>query len=811
MSGRAVEAPEGWYPDPTGRHAQRWWDGSRWAEHVSSRSGEVTGDPLPATAPVGAESAPAAVTVGTDRRSKAGRAEARHLLARARTLLDAAADVARAPEALKKQAGQQLGEVRAELTRRKLETIPVARLRETTEGRLRLGALETAGYRTVADVARASRHQLERVPGIGPQTASQVVAAARQLTSAIADDMTIRLDPDQRSAAEAELLASLRAFDDADRVVAPIVVDLAALRGELGPLADEAGPAAGRLGLLLAGRRRRAVAKEALGRLEQLLSRAETIALEARLADAEHTLATPLTDHQALWHDYERRSPEYYGLLGEIGDLRLDVDAAQGFVPSEIAERVNEQQLDDTFLDVSLRGYQAFGAKFALVQRRTILGDEMGLGKTIEAIAAFGHLRSLDAKHFMVVCPASVLVNWTNELRRRSRLDAYRLHGGERDVNLRLWARQGGVAVTTYQTLRALELPEEFSLAMLVADEAHYVKNPSAQRSKALGRWSRISDRVLFLTGTPMENRVDEFKTLVGYLQPEVAAGISGLDGLAGADRFRKAVAPVYLRRNQSDVLTELPERLEMEDWVEFVGDDLDAYRDAVASGNFMAMRRAAYAPAAREGSAKLDRLLEIVEESADNDWKVVVFSYFRDVLAAVHRAIGDTAVGPITGSVPPGARQEIVDDFTAMEGHAVLVSQIEAGGVGLNMQAASVVVLTEPQWKPTSEEQAIARCHRMGQVRRVHVHRLFAKDSVDQRMLEILGTKAALFDEYVRKSELKNTSLDAVDVSDVESARRVVSESEAERQIIEVERARLGIVPKSSSTQDVTPEIGGA
>lgn len=133
-----------------------------------------------------------------------------------------------------------------------------------------------------------------------------------------------------------------------------------------------------------------------------------------------------------LWRDYERRAPEYYGLLGKIADLNLDVEAAHGFVPSEIAARVDEQRLDDTFLRVSLRGYQAFGAKFALVQRRSMLGDEMGLGKTIEAIAALAHLQAIGATHFMVVCPASVLVNWTHEIARHSDLQSHRVHGGDR-------------------------------------------------------------------------------------------------------------------------------------------------------------------------------------------------------------------------------------------------------------------------------------------------------------------------------------------------------------------------------------------
>jgi SNF2 family DNA or RNA helicase len=124
------------------------------------------------------------------------------------------------------------------------------------------------------------------------------------------------------------------------------------------------------------------------------------------------------------------------------------------------------------------------------------------------------------------------------------------------------------------------------------------------------------------------------------------------------------------------------------------------------------------------------------------------------------------------------------VDRFSAVDGHAVLVSQIEAGGVGMNLQAANVVILAEPQWKPSTENQAIARCHRMGQVRRVQVHRMLAKDTVDQRMLEVLGSKSLLFDAYARESDMKRYAEEFVDISEAEAGRRIV----------EAERERLGL-----------------
>jgi SNF2 family DNA or RNA helicase len=196
-----------------------------------------------------------------------------------------------------------------------------------------------------------------------------------------------------------------------------------------------------------------------------------------------------------------------------------------------------------------------------------------------------------------------------------------------------------------------------------------------------------------------------------------------------------------------------------------------------VAAGNFVAMRRAAYAEPAK--SAKLQRLLEIVGEAAENKLKVVVFSYFRDVLTAVQEALSAPAFGPITGSVTATARQELVDDFTAAAGHAVLLSQIQAGGVGLNIQAASVVILCEPQVKPTLEDQAVARAHRMGQLRHVQVHRRLTVDSVDQRMLDILGTKTQLFDAYARRSDLAEAAPEAVDISEQSLARLIVEEEQ--------------------------------
>jgi superfamily II DNA or RNA helicase len=656
------------------------------------------------------------------------------------------------------------------------DTMPIAAIKDVTEGRVRLTGLSEHGFATVGDVLRAGPQGLQELPGIGTATATRIAGAAEQLRAATAETLPFRIDYDPADAQLTSLLRALAVWASvrpADETVAadaaPFVRDLAADR----PVAARAG----RLRRLFQRPSRRRAADEALRRVADRLRQAETGGL---LAAARTVRASTAPTAAKVWRDFEQRSAAYYGLLGEVVELGGDVAAAEGFLPAEIVDRVNAQRLDTSRLRESLRlrGYQSFGARFALVQRRVILGDEMGLGKTVQAIGAMAHLAATGATTFLVVCPASVLINWTREIAAHSTLPVIILHGSDRAKAAARWRRRGGVAVTTFGSLSTL-LRTPPKPAMLVVDEAHYVKNPSAKRTRAVRKIAAGAERVLYLSGTPMENRVDEFRSLVGQLQPEVAAAMGRQHGALGVRAFRQAAAPVYLRRNQQDVLTELPELVQVDEWEQFGEQDGAAYRAAVRDGNFMAMRQAAFAAATPRGSAKLARLLQIAEEAMANGRKVVVFSYFRSVLATVTAALGAHAGAAITGDMSSADRQRSIDAFTDSARPGVLVSQIEAGGVGLNIQAASVVILCEPQLKPSTEAQAIARAHRMGQVRTVQVHRLLIADSVDQALLEMLGSKSRLFDAYVRHSAIAEAAPGAVDVSEVQLARAIVAQEQ--------------------------------
>ncbi|MDW4897831.1 DEAD/DEAH box helicase [Streptomyces californicus] len=706
-------------------------------------------------------------------------AAARELLARAERLLTGAravpADRAGAVDAVR----TVLDPLLDSLVAGELAHIPVSRLKDVTEGRLRLGALEQAGFGTVGQVHGTDRYALRQLPGVGAHTADQALAAARQIAHAVRDTVSVRIDVDAPDDTSTALVTALHRLVDAGAGARRAVDAARRLTELLAEPVESAAPAGSRLRMLLAGTGTRARVHEALGAVRAAVADADERELPVLFAQASADLLRSDASPAEAWVDFELRSAEYYSLLAELSGSGPDRDAAEGFLPAGIADRVRALRLDDTFLRVSLRGYQAFGARFALAQKRVIIGDEMGLGKTVQAIAALAHLAAGGETHFLVVCPASVLINWTREIRARSTLRAVPVHGTERAEAFADWREAGGVAVTTFDALHLLPggAAARVRPAMLVVDEAHFVKNAETRRSRAVAGWAEQVEHVLFLTGTPMENRVEEFRSLVRRLRPELAPAVSTTHGAAGSRAFRRAVAPAYLRRNQADVLAELPALVQVDEWEEFGPEDREAYREAVASGRFMRMRRAAYAVPAT--SAKLERLRELVGEARENGLKVVVFSYFREVLAAVGEALGPDVVGPLSGSIPPAGRQELVDAFSSVEGHAVLLSQIQAGGTGLNLQAASVVILCEPQVKPTLEHQAVARAHRMGQVRTVQVHRLLAEDSVDQRLVELLARKNRLFDAYARRSDLAETTPDAVDVSDAELARRIVEEEQ--------------------------------
>ena len=683
-------------------------------------------------------------------------------------------------------------QTKRELTRAKesqvlerLAQLPVEQMRDATEASLRIETLRRHGINTVASVYMTSADQLERISGISADGARLLKGVSNQMFSAVAQSLNYSARPDNLSDADIALLTSvqglerLRARMGGHREKMTQVVD--ALNSSI----SKTEPLRSRIRWWFTNSEKREQAVRAMSDIALLLGEPSTAILLGAAADAMNRYSTSRPD--PVVQDFQKRASDYYAVLESVTGTLAKVD--QRFLDKDLLNRIESTELDTGLLNATLRRYQVFGSKFALTQNRVILGDEMGLGKTMQALGVLAQRSTEGARHFLVVCPASVLVNWQRELESRSGLPSVRIHGETLQSGISQWRSDGGVALTTFDTLKTFGLTDSeiagIGLDTIVVDEAHYVKNSATGRAQTLMRWLEHAPRVLFMTGTPLENRVEEFVSLAAMLDTAFATQLNHAVLAVGSDAFREHVAPLYLRRNAEDVLTELPELIEVDEFCTWDGADYVSYVEAVAQGNFMAMRRAGMMPALQGGaSSKMIRLLELVEEAFDSGQKVIVYSFFRDVISLVAGALGERSLEPITGETSPRKRQEIVDAFTASVEPLVLIGQIQAAGTGLNIQAASVVILCEPQIKPSLEVQAIARAHRMGQVRSVQVHRLIIPDGVDTLMMNMLQRKQEEFDTYARDSVLADSVSSAKDKSEEAMARVIVLE----------ERKRLGV-----------------
>ncbi len=660
----------------------------------------------------------------------------------------------------------------------RLAARPVTDLRVRVDERTKLKALADAGYKSVAELLPYDTSTLQEHHGVGPHTAQQAAKAARELADEIRRGVLIRFDPKRPDSGYTELLCVIAALRQAVATRSAVQARSQGFSDRVTLVAQAAAPARSwwRMALTWGSPRQRVL--DALLDLDGVLTSSEVLAFRTEL-EALNRATTPAVHADTVWASYLRDAAGFNALLASLGG-RGDLDereGAQGFLPQAERRAVGAVGLHTTGLKTTLFGYQAFGAQFVILRRKCILGDEMGLGKTVQALAVMVHLAAVKQRHFLVICPLTLLWNWLQEIDKHTNLTAYSLHGPGRPAATQAWRETGGVAVVTYDTIRTLDDLTSLAADMLVVDEAHRVKNPEAKQTKRVRALANKVERVLLLTGTPMENTVSEFRVLVQHLDKGLAAGLAMAGASADAEEFRRRVAPAYLRRNIEDVLMELPNKIEIDDWVLPNAEDANAYRKAVIAKQPMAMRQATFGPK----SQKLQRLAEIVDEARDDGRKVIVFSYFHRVLDIAFASLGDESVGRLDGNTPAVQRQNLLDAFTGKAGHAVLLVQIETGGEGLNIQAASVVVITEPQWRPSKEDQAVARAYRMGQVSVVQVHRLLAKDTIDQRIREKQAEKISAFDQYARPSDTKDADPRAID-------------PEEQGEMVEAEYRRLGL-----------------
>jgi superfamily II DNA or RNA helicase len=474
------------------------------------------------------------------------------------------------------------------------------------------------------------------------------------------------------------------------------------------------------------------------------------------------------------------------GLLADNSGIRLDAPVVKW--RDELARVLDGKPRVPRGLNAELRDYQLDGfrwlARLGEAGFGACLADDMGLGKTVQLIALLLHRARTGPA--LVVAPTSVCDNWLRELARFApSLSARDYAGAQRAERLQKLGPRD-VLVTGYATLQQdAEALRVVAWGTVVLDEAQFIKNASAQRTRAaLGLQAGMR---VAATGTPVENHAEDLYSLFQFVEPGLLGSATAFrrrfplsdDSAEGRDsrrNLRKLIQPFLLRRTKAAVLAELPPVTEIEHQVELSREEAllyEAVRRAAleklsdGEGNKLAvlaeltrLRRLCCAarlvvPEAAVESSKLKAFLELMQELSSAGHRALVFSQFVDVLTLAGTALKGAGLSYqyLDGSCSTKQRTAAVDAFQAGDGDAFLIS-LKAGGFGLNLTAADYVIHLDPWWNPAAEAQATDRAHRIGQQSPVTVYRLVAKGTIEERIVSLHRSKRELADSLLAESD---------------------------------------------------------
>ena len=447
-----------------------------------------------------------------------------------------------------------------------------------------------------------------------------------------------------------------------------------------------------------------------------------------------------------------------------------------------------------TFLKKTLRSYQKVGYRWLSTMAAYgfggILADDMGLGKTLQVITLLAAKKDETEKPSLVVAPTSLVLNWEKEIEKFApEIRTLVLTGSVEERREKFKEIDGyDVLITSYDLLkRDIELYEPITFKFCIADEAHYIKNPNTQNARALKRV--ISEGRFALTGTPIENTLAELWSLFDFIMPGYLFSYLQFKGSFetpilkfasenATNQLRTMVAPFILRRLKKDVLKELPDKTET-----ILYNKMEEEQEKIYKANLALLQKefqkelsvngmgrshikilsmltrlrqlcchpGLYLDSYEGGSSKLDQCMELIEDSIGSGHKILLFSQFTTMLDRIAAQLQERGIPYylLTGATKAEKRLEMVDRFNEDRTPIFLIS-LKAGGTGLNLTGADIVIHYDPWWNVSSENQATDRAHRIGQKNNVQVFKLITQNTIEEKIKKLQDKKIGLSDHVL-------------------------------------------------------------
>ncbi len=465
--------------------------------------------------------------------------------------------------------------------------------------------------------------------------------------------------------------------------------------------------------------------------------------------------------------------------------------------------KLAKSRCDIPELRAPLRDYQKQGFKWANYLHQHGLGgclaDDMGLGKTLQAIALLAGIYPGQKKPSLVIVPKSLLFNWENEILKFKPELTYAVHHGLiRDLSA---ARDKNLIITTYATVRNdIKAFREEAFYYVILDESQNIKNMNSQISKAVMLLN--AEHRLALSGTPIENNLNELYALFRFLNPAMfgspeefsrnyAIPVQRNDDKDALHELKKKIYPFILRRLKRDVLKELPEKVEQTLFVDMSDEQKVFYelrrrfyyetvksqiaQNGIHKSQFFILqalselRQIASIPESKSEngiiSPKREVLVEQILDLAANNHKVLVFANYLNALDCIAEDLEKNGVKYLLMTGATRDRKFLVEQFQEDESCKVFLMTLKTGGIGLNLTAADYIFIFDPWWNKAAENQAIDRTHRIGQDKTVFAYKLITRGTIEEKILKLQDQKSALFDRLISSDGASIKSLNETDV----------------------------------------------